>query len=105
MRFHLESASLRPGQIRAGRSAIPGRKSKPAWRDGADPWLSKSESVAYTGRSARTIERAVAAGELEAGGTPGKRAFRRSALDAWLALGVLLMLFVLVLALLELVTG
>ena len=53
----------------------------------ADPWLTKDEAVAYTRRSARTLERAVAASELEAGGTPGKRAYRRSALDLWLSHG------------------
>jgi hypothetical protein len=52
-------------------------------------WLTKSEAVRYAHRHRSTLERAVTAGRLEAGGTPGGRLFRRAALDAWLAGGVL----------------
>jgi len=90
---------------------MPKAEIGPAWREDADPWLSKQEAIAYTGRSARTIERAVVAGRLIAGGTRGKRAFRRSALDAWLAATLLLLFALLQLQLMcecpliELVTG
>jgi len=71
---------------------MPRARARPAWQHDSDPWLTKQEAIAYTGRSARTIERAVARGELGAGGTRGKRAFRRSALDAWLAMGVVIVI-------------
>ena len=58
-------------------------------------WLTKTEAAVYTKYSASTLERAVHAGELEAGGTPGRRRFRREWLDAWLiGLGALVALVV-----------
>lgn len=53
----------------------------------ANRWISKAEAAEYAHVSERTLERAVAAGELEAGGTRGRRLFQRVALDAWLAGG------------------
>jgi excisionase family DNA binding protein len=55
----------------------------------AGEWLTKSDAARYAHRHRSTLERAIAAGRLEAGGTPGGRLFRRAALDAWLAGGVL----------------
>jgi hypothetical protein len=64
-----------------------------------DAWLTKAEACAYTKRHRSTLERATGNGELEAGGSPGKRMYRRSALDAWLAFGlIVLILFALILA-------
>lgn len=50
-------------------------------------WLTVTEAVAYTGRSRRTLYRAIHAGELltEQRGRAGARhALRRDALDAWM---------------------
>lgn len=55
----------------------------PVTGDG-DHWLTTREAAAYTRRSEATVLRAARRGELEAGGTPGRRAFRRLWLDAWL---------------------
>jgi len=58
-------------------------------------WLTKAEAAAYAKVSASTLERAVHAGELTAGGTHGRRRFRREWLDAWLiGLGTLIALLV-----------
>lgn len=76
-------------------STTDGRPLQPVRDDGSDPWYTKAEAVAYSRRSARTIERAVAAGELQAGGTRGKRAYKRSAIDAWLAVAAALVLWAL----------
>ena len=84
-------------RTRGRQSAMPRARVRPAWQHDSDPWLSKQEASAYTGRSVRTIERAVANGKLEAGGTPGKRAFRRSALDRWLLMSVVVVLVIIAL--------
>jgi hypothetical protein len=78
--------------LRAAHEAVERAQHLVSWSlhlagDLSDRWLTKAEVCAYSGRSARTVERAVAAGELEAGGTPGKRAYRKSAVDRWLAGG------------------
>ena len=50
-------------------------------------WLTKREAAAHARCSTRTIERAAAAGTLEAHGTPGKRSYRLADVDAWLERG------------------
>ena len=63
-------------------------------------WLTKAEAAAYAKVSESTLERAVNAGELEVGGTRGRRRFKRGWLDAWLVgLGALLALIALLVAL------
>lgn len=52
---------------------------------GEDPWLDVHQAEQYTGLSGRTLGRAIGDGRLECGGLPGKRMFRRSWLDAFLA--------------------
>lgn len=64
---------------------------------GPDSWLTKDEAVAYSRRSSSTIDRAVRAGVLDAGGTAHRRLYRRAALDAWLAGPARLMLVALAL--------
>jgi excisionase family DNA binding protein len=48
------------------------------------PYLTKAEAAGYARVSVRTIERAIKAGDLEAGGTPGRRLVRQEWVDEWL---------------------
>jgi excisionase family DNA binding protein len=47
-------------------------------------WLTKQEAATYARVSVSTIERAIRAGELRAGGTPGRVLIRREWIDEWL---------------------
>jgi excisionase family DNA binding protein len=53
------------------------------------PFLTTRRTVAYTGLSRATLNRAVAAGALPVYGRPGggERIFRRADIDRWLASG------------------
>jgi excisionase family DNA binding protein len=62
-------------------------------------WLSKAEAIAYANVSEATLDRAIHAGELEVGGTRGRRLFRREWLDAWLIAGAALLALLAALAL------
>jgi excisionase family DNA binding protein len=46
-------------------------------------WLTRDEAADRARCSTRTIERALADGELRAGGTPDKTAIRADEVDAW----------------------
>jgi excisionase family DNA binding protein len=48
------------------------------------PYLTKAEAADYARVSVRTIERAIKAGDLDAGGIPGRRLIRQEWVDAWL---------------------
>ena len=50
-------------------------------------WLTVAEAVAYCRMSRSTLFRAIAEGELRAGGTARRRRFRREWLDEWLEKG------------------
>jgi excisionase family DNA binding protein len=67
--------------------------------DNSDGWLTKTEAAVYTRVSVDTLERAVRRGELQAGGTPGRRLFRRAWLDAWLGAVVIMLVLALACAL------
>jgi excisionase family DNA binding protein len=54
-------------------------------------WLTKTEAAVYTRVSVATLDRAVRRGELHAGGTPGRRLFRRAWLDAWLSATIIVL--------------
>jgi PAS domain-containing protein len=83
----------------------PGLRIVPAVEPGeglgpdVEPYRDMRWAMAYTGRGERAIAAGVERGEIPRAGTPGKRAFKQSWLDAWmLGGGALLMLAVLVAA-------
>lgn len=48
-------------------------------------WLTRNQAAEYTGLSKNTIRRAAQRGDLQEGGTEGKRLYQRLWLDAWLS--------------------
>ena len=49
-----------------------------------DRWYNTKSAIAYTDVSAKTLERAVAIGELKVSKKTGKNLYRKSELDRWL---------------------